>query len=358
MSEPAALTDDASGAPFAGALGERRALLVLIAGTIVITLASIGFGAVPISVSTMGHAIQHALGGSEGFTLDERIFLTIRLPRALLTLVVGAALAVGGVLMQGLFRNPIVEPGLIGTSSGAAFGAALYFVLGATFKIDLGQWTLPFVASLGAALSTFMVYRVAGAHLVGGSSVTGLLLTGIAVNALFMSGVGFLSYLARDPQARSITFWNLGTLAGTSWAAFNIVAPVTIIGLFFALREARGLNALMLGEEEAVYLGTNVRSLKARVLFINVVIVAVATAFVGVIAFVGLIVPHLIRLWRGGDMRFLMIGGALMGGILLGMADLAARLMLSPAELPIGIVTSVVGVPIFLWLLRRQRIAS
>lgn len=347
-----AVEDDA---PFAADLSYRKSLSLLALGLLLVTLASIRWGAVPLSISTMRDALLHVITGQQDLSLDERIFLTIRLPRAFLTLFVGASLAVGGVLMQGLFRNPIVEPGLIGTSSGAAFGAALYFVLGASLKFSAGPWTLPIAASVGAALSTFMVYRLSGAHIVGGSSVVALLLTGIAINALFLSGVGFLSYLARDPQARSIIFWNLGTFSGTSWTSVAVVAPVTIIGIAAALREARGLNALMLGEEEAGYLGTDVRTLKTRVLIGNVVIVAVATAFVGVIAFVGLIVPHLIRLWRGGDMRFLMLGGALLGGILLGMADLTARLILSPAELPIGIVTSVVGVPVFLFLLRRQR---
>ncbi len=331
----------------------RGTLPLLSLGVVLVMLASIWWGAVPISLDTMLSATRKFLTGDDGLTLDERIFLTIRLPRAVLAIVVGGALAVGGALMQGLFRNPIVEPGLIGTSAGAAFGAALYFVLGATFKVNAGAWTLPIVASLGAALSTWLVYWLSGANITRRSSVVSLLLTGIAINALFLSGVGFLSYLARDPQARSITFWNLGTLAGSSWHAVMVVAPVTILGIAFALREARGLNALMLGEEEAGYLGVDVHSLKTRVLIVNVIIVAVATAFTGVIAFVGLIVPHMLRMWRGADARFLLLGGGLLGGILLGLADLTARMILAPAELPIGIVTSVVGVPIFIFLLRR-----
>lgn len=344
----------AGGASAVTARAYRGALPWLAVALALVTLASIRWGAVPITPTTMLEALRGVGRGADDLSLDARIFLTIRLPRALLSAAVGAALAVGGTLMQALFRNPIVEPGLVGTSAGAAFGAALYFVLGATLSISLGAWTLPVAASIGAGVSTWMVYRLSGAHLVGRSSVVALLLTGIAVNALFLSGVGFLSYLARDPQARSITFWNLGTLSGASWRAALLVGGVTLVGVLAALRDARGLNALMLGEEEAGYLGVDVAALKRRVLTVNVILVAVATAFTGVIGFVGLIVPHLLRLWRGSDVRYLLLGSALLGGTVVGLADLAARLLLAPAELPIGVVTSAVGVPVFLVLLRRR----
>lgn len=333
----------------------RGVIPVLAVVLFVVTLASIRWGAVPISLDEMWSALAKWFGGRDDITLNERIFLEIRLPRAILTTFVGASLAIGGALMQALFRNPIVEPGLVGTSSGAAFGAALYFVMGATLKLHLGEWTLPIAACVGGALSTWLVFYLSGAHVVGRSSVVSLLLTGIAINALFMSGVGFLSYIARDPQARSITFWNLGTLSGASWHSVWIVGTTTVLCLVAALRYARPLNALMLGEEEAGYLGVDVRKLKATVLLVNVIIVAVATAFTGVIAFVGLVVPHLLRMLRGADNRFLLQGGALLGAILLCLADMAARLLLSPAELPIGIVTSVVGVPVFIILLRQRR---
>lgn len=328
---------------------------ILLAALILVTLASIRWGAVALEPREMFTAIGSlfASSGSEP-TLNQRIFLEIRLPRALLTALVGGSLAVGGTLMQGLFRNPIVEPGLIGTSSGAAFGAALYFVLGARFQIHAGPWTLPVAACLGAMCSTWMVFFLAKPRQEGRSSIVALLLTGIAINALFMSGVGLLSYMARDPQARSITFWNLGTLSGATWTSVIAVGITALVCTGVGLRYARDLNALMIGEEEARYLGVRASRLKAAVLTVNVVLVAVATAFTGVIAFVGLIVPHFLRILRGSDNRFLMIGGFLLGGIILGLADLAARLLLSPAELPIGVVTSVVGVPVFLFLLRKK----
>jgi iron complex transport system permease protein len=262
---------------------------------------------------------------------------------------------VGGTLMQALFRNPIVEPGLVGTSSGAAFGSALYFVLGGVLNIGASLWSLPIAACIGGVLSTYLVFLLARSRDDGLASIVMLLLTGLAVNALFMSAIGFLSYIARDPQARSITFWSLGTLSGASWTSVKLVTVSTIGGTLVALRYAKQLNALMIGEEEAAYLGVNVNRLKWIILSVNVVVVAVATAFTGVISFVGLIVPHILRMMRGSDNRFLIVGSALTGATLLTLADLIARLVLRPAELPIGIVTSAVGVPVFLYLLRRRQ---
>ncbi len=321
---------------------------------LVVALVSICNGAVHIKVAEIFSAIQHSIHSGDTLSLNERIFMEIRLPRVILCMLVGAALAVGGILMQGLFRNPIVEPGLIGTSSGAAFGAALYFVLGALFKFNAGEWTLPIAACAGGVISTYLVIILAQSKESAWSSIGTLLLIGIAVNALFVSGVGFLSYIARDPQARSITFWSLGTLSGANWHAVLMVSSSTLICLGFSLRYAKELNALMIGEEEARYLGVDVRFLKRTILGINVVMVAVATAFVGIISFVGLVVPHLLRMMQGSDNRPLIINGAVLGGIVLVTADFAARMLLRPAELPIGIVTSFVGVPVFIWLLRRK----
>jgi iron complex transport system permease protein len=326
----------------------------LVVLSIVTALISMRFGAVTINLDEILSAFKTYFTAPDALTLNERIFMDIRLPRAILALFVGASLAVGGVLMQALFRNPIVEPGLVGTSSGAAFGAALYLVLGATFKFDFGEWTLPFSACVGAFVSTILVFILSKSKDTGKSSIVSLLLTGIAINALFLSGVGFLSYIARDPQARSITFWNLGTLSGANWRAVFIVGFATIACISIALRYAKHLNALMIGEEEAQFLGVDIRKLKFTILFINVVMVAIATSFVGVISFVGLIVPHLLRLINGSDNRFLILNSALLGGILLCLADLIARMLLRPAELPIGIVTSFIGVPIFIILLRQK----
>jgi iron complex transport system permease protein len=337
---------------------DRLCLFLLFVLMIVTTAASIRYGAIDFSLHDMAAAVTGKLAGSAGLPLDQRIFIQLRVPRAILCLLVGACLGVGGTLMQALFRNPIVEPGLVGTSSGAAFGAALFYVFGALLKADLGAWALPLAACAGGVLSTYLVFALAHTKHEGRSSILRLLLTGLAINALFMSGIGFLSYIARDPQARSIIYWNLGTLSGADWSSVLVVGAVTTAGLIPAIAYAKPLNALMIGEDEAVALGVNVARLKWIVLTINVVMVAVATAFTGVISFVGLIVPHILRILRGPDNRFLILGSALLGGTLLSVADLIARVSLRPAELPVVIVTAVVGVPIFLSLLRGREYLS
>lgn len=333
----------------------RLLLLTLAVVTIIVLAASIRYGAIDFSITEISRAFASIFPGQAEPTLDQRIFLELRLPRAILCLLVGASLGVGGTLMQALFRNPIVEPGLVGTSSGAAFGSAMFFVLGGVLHIGTSLLSLPIAACIGGVISTYLVFLLARSREDGRASIVMLLLTGLAVNALFMSAIGFLSYIARDPQARSITFWSLGTLSGANWKAVEIVAASTIVGSFIALRYAKQLNALMIGEEEATYLGVNVNRLKWIILSVNVVIVAVATAFTGVISFVGLVVPHILRMIGGADNRYLIVGSALTGATLLTLADLLARVVVRPAELPIGIVTSAVGVPVFIFLLRRRR---
>jgi iron complex transport system permease protein len=334
---------------------DRMTLAALFVALLVTTAASIRFGAIDFSARDMVVAVSHTLSGAGDLTLNQRIFMQLRLPRAILCLFVGACLGIGGTLMQGLFRNPIVEPGLVGTSSGAAFGAAMFYVFAGVLKVSVGAWTLPLTACLGGVISTYLVFMLAHTRNEGRSSIMLLLLTGLAINALFMSGIGFLSYIARDPQARSIIYWNLGTVSGASWNSVIVVGLATGAGTAAALFCAKPLNALMIGEEEAVALGVNVARLKWIVLAVNVLMVAVATAFTGIISFVGLIVPHILRILRGPDNRFLITGSALLGGMLLSLADLIARMCVRPAELPIGIVTSIVGVPVFLTLLRRRQ---
>jgi iron complex transport system permease protein len=341
-----------------GRAADRRWLGFLFLLMIVTTMISIRFGAMDFSTHDMVAAVWGKLSGDRDMTLDQRIFIQLRVPRAILCLLVGASLGTGGTLMQALFRNPIVEPGLVGTSSGAAFGAAMFYVFGVLLNSSLGGWTLPLAACAGGVLSTYLVFALAHTKNEGRSSILRLLLTGLAINALFMSGIGFLSYIARDPQARSIIYWNLGTISGADWNAVSAVGTTTVIGLLAAVVCAKPLNALMIGEEEAVALGVNVGRLKWIVLSINVLMVAVATAFTGVISFVGLIVPHILRMLRGPDNRFLIFGSALLGGTLMSVADLIARLLLRPAELPIGVVTAVVGVPVFLSLLRSREYLS
>lgn len=319
-------------------------------------ITAISFGAVQITMEQMISAIQHFFQGKPPANIHEGVFLQLRLPRVLLCAITGAVLSASGILMQGLFRNPIVEPGLVGTSSGAAFGASFVFVLSSLinpeFKSFVGPFLVPLFAFGGGLAATFIVYSLAGNT--KSVSIMSLLLVGIAVNAIGLSGTGFLSYIARDPQARSITFWNLGTFSGATWVEVAITGSVAGIIFFIALRYSKQLNALLLGEEEAGYLGIDTGKLKRQVMLLNTAMVSVATAFVGVISFVGLIIPHVLRLLIGSDNKKLLPASMLTGAILLTLADMGARLMLAPAEVPIGIITSIVGAPIFIILLKRS----
>jgi iron complex transport system permease protein len=322
---------------------------------VIVILSAIAFGAVQILPSQMLSSLRHFFAGEKSATIYEGVFIQLRLPRVLLCAITGAILSVSGVLMQGLFRNPIVEPGLIGTSSGAAFGASIVFVLAARWtpelKSQLGPFLTPLFAFTGALLATYLVYTLAkNAKRV---SIVSLLLIGIAVNAMGLSGTGFMTYIARDPQARSIVFWNLGTFSGASWLQVGIVAAVAAMMFTIAFRYSKQLNALLLGEEEATYLGVDTEKLKRRIMILNTAMVSIATAFVGVIAFVGLIVPHILRLLIGSDNKRLLPASILAGATLLLLADLLARLLLAPAEIPIGIITSLVGAPVFVILLKR-----
>lgn len=294
---------------------------------------------------------------SDADALARNVFLRLRLPRVLLAALTGAALGVSGTLMQGLFRNPIVEPGLAGTSAGAALGAAAVFVLGGhgalAFAAPLGTLAVPVLAFAGAFAATTLVYRVSSAF--GKVNVFTLLLAGIAVNAVCGAGTGFLSYVARDPQARNITFWNLGTFTTADWRAVLLVGAAFAPCLAWSLVHGKALNALMLGEDEAAYLGVDPRALVRGLLVANTIMVAAATSMVGVIAFVGLIVPHLLRMARSSDYTFLLPASALLGAALMLVVDVVARVVVPPAELPVGIITALVGAPVFLWILLRQQ---
>ena len=330
----------------------------LIALLIIIVLCAIAFGTVPIKLSEMVAEAQNLFAGRKPGSIHEAVFIQLRLPRVLLCAVTGAVLAVSGVLMQGLFRNPIVEPGLIGTSAGASLGAAIIFVKAPQFSPALkelaGPLLMPVAAFLGALAATIAVYSLAKTS--KRISIISLLLVGIAINSVCMSGVGFMSYTARDAQARSITFWNLGSFNGANWQQVLIVGVVALIVFVASFRYSKQLNALLLGEEEATYLGVSPDKLKRRILLLNTIMVSVATAFVGVITFMGLIVPHLLRLLIGSDNKRLLPASMILGAALLVLADLVARVILAPAEVPIGIITSLVGAPIFIILLKQFNI--
>jgi iron complex transport system permease protein len=322
--------------------------------------ASAGIGAFSFTPARMVRFLAEALGFAsphESSALGREVFLQLRLPRVLVGALTGAVLGVSGTLMQGLFRNPIVEPGLAGTSAGAAFGAALVFVLGSgsalAFTRPLGTLAVPLLAFAGAFGATFIVYRISSSF--GKVNVFTLLLAGIAVNAVCGAGTGFLSYIARDPQARNIIFWNLGTFTTADWRGAQFIGVTFVLCFVLALRYGKALNALMLGEDAAALLGFDPARLILRVLILNTLMVAIATAMVGVIAFVGLVIPHVLRMLRSSDYTFLIPASALLGAATMEIVDVVARVIVAPAELPIGIITAVVGAPVFLWILMRDQ---
>ena len=340
-------------------MSDRQLYAVLLVVLVIVAAISASVGAYSYSLPQMYRYIGEGFGWiptTAGDEIQRNVFLTLRLPRVILSILIGAVLGLSGAVMQGLFRNPIVEPGLAGTSAGAAFGAALVFVFGGTtmaFTSPLGTLAVPIVAFMGSFAATLLVYRVSSAF--GKVNVFTLLLAGVAVNAVCGAGTGFLSYIARDPQARNITFWNLGTFTGADWRSVQLVGVFFLLAFIWIRKHAKALNALMLGEDEAALLGVDSQRLIVSLLIANTIMVATATAAVGVIAFVGLVVPHMIRILRGPSHTFLLTGSALLGGVLLGMIDVIARMIIPPAELPIGIITAVVGAPVFLIVLLRDQ---
>jgi iron complex transport system permease protein len=322
----------------------------------VLCLAAAALGLVtgPLDIG-WGEVLRIALGqdAPEQYTAT---VLDIRLPRVLLALLIGAALAQAGAAMQGIFRNPLAEPGLVGISSGAALAAVAVIVLlqpAGLFDALPAHFVLPVAAFAGGAAATALVLRLALVD--GHTRVATLLLAGLALNAIAGAGIGFFSHIASDTALRSVTFWMFGSLGRAGWEEIAIAAPLLVVPLLLIPRDARALNALLLGEAEAGHLGVDVERLKRRLTLLVVLAAGAAVALAGIIAFVGLLVPHLVRLAFGPDHRSLLVLSALSGALLLSLADTAARVMLAPIELPIGILTALVGGPFFLALLLRRR---
>ena len=286
---------------------------------------------------------------------NQLIVEKIRLPRALMALIVGATLAVAGVMMQGLFRNPLADPSLIGVTSGASAGASLVIVLGASSAIA-GISLIAMGAFVGAVIATTIVYRLASGN--GGTSVATMLLAGIAISALAGAINSFFQYMGDNHMLRQISLWQMGSLSSSNWQRVLLAYAVLGSLLLWMPRYSRALNAMLLGESEARHLGIYVDAIKRHIIVLVALAVGVAVAISGTIAFVGLITPHIVRLLIGPDHRYLIPCAALAGAILLVLADTVARVLLAPSELPIGVVTALLGAPFFLSLLRQQRNAA
>ena len=333
----------------------RWVLLVLLVILIAIGVASVATGAMPIPPRDVLAIFGQRLGLDVGAVDATHVTVveTLRLPRTLLSALVGAALAVSGAVLQGVFRNPLVDPGLIGVSAGSALGAALSIVLGTVLvPAPLRAAALPVAAFAGGLLATLAVYRLGRRH--GRTSVSAMLLAGIAINALVGAGIALLSFLSNDAQLRQVTFWSFGGLGGASWPVVAIAAPCILLPLLLLTRLARPLDMLLLGESEAAHLGVRVERIKLVAIACSALAVGASVAAAGLIGFVGLVAPHLLRLALGPQHRLLVPASALLGAALLLSADIVSRVVVRPAELPIGIVTAFLGAPVFLWLLRSR----
>ena len=331
--------------------GRIGVLLVLLCAAALVL--SVSVGAVAIAPGELVRIMGSTLGLDTTVDATSRaVLLQIRLPRSLLGLLVGAGLGVSGAAMQGLFRNPLVDPGLLGVSAGAALAASVFIVLGGALGLPALPLVLAAGAFIGALVATVSVWRIGSQG--GRTVVASVLLAGIAINALCMAGTGGLVLVADDGQLRDITFWTLGSLGGATWTQVAIVAAVMVPVTLGLPRLGRALNALSLGEAQAGHLGIDVERTKRIVVVTSALAVGSAVAAAGVIGFVGLVVPHLLRLLVGPDHRFLLPGSALLGAGLLLLADVGARTAAAPIEIPIGIITALCGAPFFLWLLRRR----
>lgn len=274
----------------------------------------------------------------------------VRFPRIVLTVFVGAALAIAGAVMQGIFGNPLAEPGTIGVSSGAAVGASFAFLHGLSF---LGGFTVPLLAFVCGLVTTIVVYVLARSN--GRTEVVTLILTGVAVNAISGALISFIVFKAPTQAREQIVFWQMGSFNGSRWEQVAIVVPLVVVGIVLTMFLARGLDLVSLGEKAARHLGVDVERLRLYAMVLSALLVSAAVAFVGIIAFVGLVVPHLMRMLLGPGHRLLLPASVLGGAVLLTFADLAARTLIEFADLPIGMLTALIGGPYFFYLLRRSR---
>lgn len=333
--------------------------LVLLVSLPFAVIFGLNSGAVDIPIETiidLGFEVFQSSDKDTAAQQAKTILFDIRLPRICLAILIGAILAISGAVMQGLFRNPLAAPSLIGVSSGASVGASVVIVLAGAWlqsNTALGLSLVAVGAFIGSFLVTVLVYRLSTSAL--GTSVTTMLLAGIAVSALAGAVSGLLSYYADNEMLRQISIWQMGNLSTANWQRVLVLAVVAILVLSLFPRESKSLNALLLGESEARHLGIDVQQVKRKLILLTTLGIGTAVAIGGMIGFVGLIVPHIVRLLIGPDHRWLLPVSALAGGVLLLLADTIARIIIAPTELPTGILTAILGAPFFIMLLVQQR---
>ena len=325
---------------------QKTIFFVLISFTFIFFLVSMSFGSFNFFFLD--------LFSSEN-SLNEIILFEIRIPRVLLAGFVGASLGISGASLQGLFRNPLADPGLIGVSAGAALGAAIMIVLGADYISEyiFNIFALPVSAILGSAMVITLLYFFTRGF--GYQGITYMLLIGIAINALASVGIGVLTFISSESELRGLTFWTMGSFGGASWQVILPAILLITLTLVWMIPSSRKLDLLQLGEPEAYRLGVDVQKLKFKIIISSAIIVGISVSLSGMIGFVGLVVPHLVRLIGGVNHSYLLPTSAFFGASLMMLADLLSRILISPTEIPVGLITSALGAPFFLWLIYRSR---
>jgi iron complex transport system permease protein len=342
----------------------ERKNAVIIAGfglaLVIATLLSLSIGAVSIPVADILILLFKKIGLYSSQQVDEMhtiVLASIRLPRILMTVLIGGALGISGAALQGLFRNPLVEPGLIGVSGGSAAAVVTLIVFGGTWSLPteglIHNSLLPIVAFVGGVAATFIVLRLSNQS--GSTNIAVLILIGVAINALAGAIIGLAIFYADENQLRTFTFWTLGDLGGATWDKLVIAAPLLAFASVSLLFFSRSLNAFALGEAEAFHMGVDVERTKMTIIFLSALAVGVSVSMVGMIGFIGLVVPHLIRVLFQPDHRLVLPASVLGGAILLVISDLISRTIVAPAELPIGVVTALIGAPFFIGLLTNAK---
>ena len=331
----------------------RWSALALMVGSAVALLLALVIGATQGAYAV---ALKDLWPDAGHTSAEAEVFWHIRAPRLVMAVLAGAALGVSGALVQGLFRNPLADPALLGVSSGAALGAGIAIVFGPMWPLalqeGLGVWPLLVCAFLGGLLVTALVWQLSRAQ--GQVHTPLLLLVGVAINALASAGLGLLSHLASDIQLRTLTFWLLGSLGGSQWHSTLACALVVLVVLCLAPSQARALNALALGEAQARLMGVPVERVQRLCVLWVALSVGAVTALTGIVGFIGLLAPHAVRLLAGPDHRVVLPASAAVGAVLVVLADTIARTAFAPADLPLGVLTGLIGAPAFLWMLRRR----
>tara|TARA_R110000737_G_scaffold255675_2_gene264719 strand:+ start:569 stop:1654 length:1086 start_codon:yes stop_codon:yes gene_type:complete len=341
-------------------LTTNTAILSSLVALLVCTMfISLRVGALGISVGQIVNILLHNLGldVAEVSSRDSAVLLSIRLPRLVLGVAVGGALGISGAALQGLFRNPLVEPGIIGISNGAALMAVVVLVFGPSLALfltpDLTTWLLPVAAFSGSLAATYIAYQFSkGAYQ---TDVTILILAGVAITALCAALMGIVIFHSNETALRSFTFWSMGDLSGASWDKIGFAIWLIVLPAVALIGQSQALNAMALGESEARHLGVEVEKIKHRIILLSALAVGASVAMAGAIGFIGLVVPHILRMAFGPDHKLILPASAIGGAILLTVADMIARTIVAPTELPIGIITALMGTPFFIWMLASAR---